>query len=298
MYLTNGVYELSEKFMDDAKHVKIDYDHIDWVAKEMMKLEVPKFPMPKLPENEYEIYNAATTELLAASVNYCYWYGKSTIRPNDVNSTFMYECLMNALYDCKGVSDILYKGVDRFIDLLAVNRFPLLEDRIRHLKELRDGGSDFVIRIVNNNILGDGYEKDGDNEINTYMMEMISKFPGFASDMFLKRASLFFIQLNRRFGWFSNQLNNLHVPADYQIPKMLEHNSCIHYEKPLKAIIEGDGLIQKHSDMECEIRSATVLAMKKLCELTGWDIAQVDGYFFLNRHSATEKFHLTITTDY
>jgi hypothetical protein len=130
------------------------------------------------------------------------------------------------------------------------------------------------------------------------MQKMVSLFPGFASDMFLKRASLFFIQLFRRFGWFAEDLNNLHVPADYQVPKMLNHYGCIIYAEDLTDAIENNTIIEKHSQAECEIRAATVLAIKKLCDLTGWNVAEVDGYFFTRRHDATNPFHLTITTDY
>jgi hypothetical protein len=79
---------------------------------------------------------------------------------------------------------------------------------------------------------------------------------------------------------------------------MLEHNKCISYNPYLRNIISTNQLIPRHSQIECEIRSATVLTMKKLCELTNWNIAEVDGYLFLQRHDAKQNFHLTITTDY
>lgn len=295
MYLSNQVYELSEEFMKDSTFVKMIPEQIEVVADEIVKSGKQRFPIPdRSDDNDVIIYKQVFMELVAASINYCYWYGKGTVRPNNAGSTFMYECLMNAFYN-ENTEDY-NRCIDYLIDILSFNRFPLIEERIKHLTELKSSKArDITIRITNNNI---GVYKKGDNNINTYMSEIIATLPGFASDLFLKRASLFFIQLYRRFGWFSNQLYYLHVPADYQIPKMLEHNKCISYNAYLKNIISTNQLIPKHSQMECEIRSATVLTMKKLCELTGWNIAEVDGYFFLKRYEAKQNFHLTITTDY
>ena len=292
MYLTKQVYELSEKFMKDSTFVKMIPSQIEIVAEEMKKVVKPKFPMPDISD----VNKAVFLELAAAAVNYCYWYGKATVRPNDVNSTFMYQCLMNAFYR----DDIDYsEAIDSFIELIIWNRFPLIEERIKHLNELKTTeAEDFISNLVHRNYNVDPNEPNIMNDINIYMTMLITLFPGFGSDLFLKRASLFFIQLYRRFGWFSDQMHDLHVPADYQIPKMLEHNKCISYNAYLKNLISTNQLIPKHSQMECEIRSATVLTMKKLCELTGWNIAQVDGYFFLQRHEAKENFHMTITTDY
>ena len=56
--------------------------------------------------------------------------------------------------------------------------------------------------------------------------------------------------------------------------------------------------IQKNSIEECEIRSATILVMRELCQLTGNNIADIDTYFFTQRNLVESPFHLTITTDY
>jgi hypothetical protein len=63
-------------------------------------------------------------------------------------------------------------------------------------------------------------------------------------------------------------------------------------------IVDTHQLIPKHSQIECEIRAATVLAGKKLQELTGWNASEIDAWLWLRRKEATKPFHLTITTDY
>ena len=178
--------------------------------------------------------------------------------------------------------------------MLAIERFPLIEERIRHMNQLIPYAIEFCIMIENRYGVGIGQDVDLEYLLN----EMVERFPGFASDMFLKRASLFFIQLHRRFGWFGDELQYLHVPADYQVPKMLEHFNCIVYEDNLKEAINSNQQIPKNSLEECEIRAATILAVREFCNLTGWNVSEIDSFFFLNRHSAENPFHLTITTDY
>lgn len=282
MNLSESVNDLAKRFIEDSEFVDLDDQQIEYLAEEMKETGAPKFPIPEVKD----FFKGAVLELVAASVNYCYWYGKSSIRPLDSNSTKMYDLLLRAFKDFHPGN---FKDcIVTFQVLLSQNRFPLLEERIKHLDELiKFNGPDYIAGFINETETANVQEQ---------MIKLISIFPGFASDLFLKRASLFFIQLHRRFGWFD--LTGLHVPADYQVPKMLNHYKCISYDYSLISAIETCNLIPKGSLPECEIRAATILAVKKLCELTGWNVAEVDGYLFLKRHDCSDPFHLTITTDY
>lgn len=288
MNLIDSVYEISESFMKDPKYVFMNNGIIESVADDMLEHGKMKFYLPDI-ENEYK---GVLLELIASSINYCYWYGKHNIRPNGSSSTMMYELLQNAFFDYKRRDfDLLRISIDRFVKLLSTRRFPLIEERERHLHQILIYGEDFIELLIMK-------YKNGDNKIDYWMNELVETFPGFASDIFLKRASLFFIQLFRRFGWFEKDLHNLHVPADYQIPKMLYSFGCLIYHELLYSKIRSHELIPKGSLVECEIRAATVLTIKKLCDITGWNVAEVDGYFFTKRHDTPLPFHLTITTDY
>ncbi|HUU87763.1 MAG TPA: queuosine salvage family protein [Candidatus Glassbacteria bacterium] len=291
MNLVENVYNIAEQFMKNPTEVRMDEATIEIIANDMLFKGPINFPIPIVED----VFKGVLLELISASINYCYWYGKSTVRPNGACSTLMYKHLDDAFSDYvynpernKSNFNICLKG---FINLLIKNRFPLIEERIIHLIQLHYMGESFVKNIAE--------ECDNDRyDVNEMMHALITLFPGFASDIFLKRASLFFIQLNRRFGWYKDAINNLHVPADYQVPKMLEYFGCISYSKSLKHTIESNKLIAKNSIEECEIRAATILTCKKLCEITGWTISDVDGYFFLRRNEVTGPFHLCITTDY
>ena len=286
MKLANDVFDISASFMKDPQYVLINNKLIDVIADKMIEKGKPKFPLP----NVKDTLIGCILELTAAAVNYCYWYGKYNIRPGGASSTYMYELLMNSFFDFNksNFSNASYrKCVDRFKRLLAFNRFPLLEERCKHLDELECCILEYCSDL----------NKRHDN-LEFYFTELVELFPGFASDIFLKRASLFFIQLFRRFGWFDDELKLLHVPADYQIPKMLNYFGCIDYTLTLENEIEQGRLIPKNSLYECEIRSATIQVIKMLCEKTGWNVAEVDGFFFTKRSICTSPFHLTITTDY
>lgn len=290
MNFIESVFNISESFMKNPRYVYIDYEKIESLGETISKCKKPIFPIPE----EKDILKGVILELVAASINYCYWYGVPHIRPGDASSTRMYELLEHSFSDFQAKSQF-DQCLDNFCMELTLNRFPLLSERINHLNELRckgdiySKGVEYCISIVN--------WKGGSN-LNYFFVSLIEKFTGFASDIFLKRAFLFFIQLFRRFGWFWNELNLLYTPADYQVPKMLEYMGCINYSSDLKSMIESYQLIPKHSQIECEIRSANIIAVKALCEQTGWNVADIDAYFFMRRHETDRPFHLTITTDY
>lgn len=286
MNFIENVYEISESFMKNPKYVFMDDDGIKDTAKGMKLDGKIDFIEPSAYNDQFKL---AVIELVAASINYCYWYGKHDVRVNNCSSTSMYNTLLHSFdgYLDPSRNTSLSDSIELLCKSLAQERFSLLENRIKHLRELKEDAERIVRLIV-----------DTPENIPHHLTYLITSFPGFASDMFLKRSSLFFIQLYRRFGWFENDLHNFFVPADYQIPKMLEFHWCIKYNDELINIINNNILIPKHSQMECEIRSATILTVKKLCELTKWNVADVDSYFFAKRHVNKEPFHLTITTDY
>lgn len=294
-----NVFEISKSFMANPKYVTIDYPILASLSEVILNHEKPIFPIPEVKD----VLKGVLIELVAASINYCYWYGVPHIRPGNASSTRMYELLEKSFEEFQ-IKDQFNTCVDKFCRELTLNRFPLLSERINHLNELKikgkvySKGVEYCISIV------ERYDEKSswcrEYGLNYFMTNLIENFPGFASDIFLKRAFLFFIQLYRRFGWFKDSLNMLYTPADYQVPKMLEHMGCIRYSSHLKEVINSYQLIPKHSQMECEIRSATIISTKTLSELTlsAWNIADIDAYFFMRRHESDRPFHLTITTDY
>ena len=286
MNLIESVYDISERFMIDPKHVNIDYEQLSRVADEMKKSKPIEFPKKDIDD----VYKSCLIELVGNAINYCYWYGKSSVRPLYCCSTKMYDVVFKAFerYKKYNTSYSFDDCIDSAIKYLSVERFPLLEERIKHLNELKTNGERFVETICKQNF-----------DLDYLLTIMVQIFPGYASDMFLKRAFLFFCQVNRNLGLFEDDVKNIPVPADYQVPNMLRYHNIINYNsESLYKKIQYEKLIPKGSLMECEIRSATVLACRQLVKETGWSTPQVDGYFWLRRKEITTPFHLTITSDY
>jgi hypothetical protein len=259
-------------------YVKINTEKIELLANDMIEIGVESF-YEQDPNYKLNIKNEILKELVACSINYCYWYGASNLRPNGCSSSKMYECLELAFRDYKNFDD----RINKLIELLSIKRFPLIEDRKRHLMELCEDwkAQRFIEYVIN---------KKADLKL------MCIYFPSFASDIFLKRASLFFIQMYRKFGWYSDL--EVPVPADYQVPKILKHFGCIEYKPELEEMIYENQLIQKGSIQEIQIRAATIIVCQLLQGITGWTIGDVDSFLWTRRKEVDEPFHLTITTDY
>jgi hypothetical protein len=290
MKLIDSVFDISEEFMKSPKYVHINYDRIAYLANKMLEEGKREFITESTGEKEKEV---VFKELIASSINYCYWYGSSNIRPNGCSSGKMYEVVNKAVDTHNYNNDRLETIKSLLRTSLAVGRFPLLEERVRHIDEIIS-------------VMGYGYAsvvstyKELDHPEYYYFENLISFFPGFASDIFLKRASLFFLQLYRTFGWFEELVHYLHIPADYQVPKILRGFGAIEYKAPLDHMVNYGQLIEKGSIMECEIRAATILVCEELQKQLGWNwnAADVDGWLWLRRKEVDMPFHLTITTDY
>ena len=286
------VFDLSKKALAiKPQSVKINDEKINQLI-EQMKADGKGSFYDSEPNQGYKtgIYIDILKELVASSINYCYWYGSHDIRPNGVSSTSMYDDVNTVFGDCGDRALNFDKRIQHLITLLSVHRYPLLESRKMHLLELCEGrkAEKFASMVGSKEYSGE-----------RLFYEMVETFQGFASDIFLKRASLFFIQLYRKFGWWENDLMlTLHVPADYQVPKILRHFGCIEYSEELAMKISENKLIENSSLEELQIRSATVRACTMLQYGTGWTIADVDTYLWTKRKLTNDPFHLTITSDY
>lgn len=285
-----GVFDLAYEALEKKpKYVTINLEKVNELAEKMKEDGIPEFYEDK---SEYHtgIHIDILKELVASSINYCYWYGAHDIRPNSVSSTSMYQDVETVFEGVKHQALNFEMRMRELIELLSKHRYPLLEERKRHLLELcEDRKAEVFTAMVQNKSL---------SSVNLFN-ELVSRFQGFSSDLFLKRASLFFIQLYRKFGWYKDDLMTiLHVPADYQVPKILKYFGCIEYDDILSKKINQMKLIKKHSLEEIQIRAATIKVCTELQNKTGWTIADVDTYLWGMRKLTDDPFHLTITSDY
>lgn len=253
-----------------------------------------------------QYYELISYELILDSVNYNYWYGSSDIRPNGASSYEMSKLLDAAFLDAHSneYDDprlIAQHALRQFEKALIDNRYPNLENRLKHLSQLHTTFEHaqgivcgWIERVMMAKVL-DPEQVDNAEEI---LNILIHNYPSFAGDMFLKRAFLFIIEMNRRMGWFKEDIAKIPIPADYQIPKMLSYYGVFNHSNDLKRMIGSHSIIQSGSLMECELRASSIKACKLIADYAGITMADVDTYLFANRKQSVAPFHLTITTDY
>lgn len=286
--MIKNVFDVAEKALTKTPlHVTINENKIDELADIMKEYDPNSFygDREKNP-NRIDIIK----ELVFDSINYCYWYGTCDIRPNNISSTHLLELINDVFKGVESHALNFESRINQLIYLLSYNRYPLLEERKRHLQELCENrkAETFVGYIMSK--LNNGEE---------LMDIMLGMFQGYSSDIFLKRASLFFIQLYRKYGlWKDNLINVLPVPADYQVPKILKYYGCLEYSTELETDISENVLIPKDSIKEIQIRAATIKVCNELKEKLNWNIADIDTYLWGSRKISNAPFHLTISTNY
>ncbi len=284
--LIDSVMNMSKDFTGDGMPVTVDADKVKELSDNMQETGKMVFDVEDI--SDLSITNGILVELFASAVNYCFWYGKYDFRPTNKSSSYMlYNVIIEAVdKSFKGVVD--HNFVNAIIDKFVFDRYPLLEERIKHTLEVALGTYEFIMFVHMNK----------DNDVRIVLHELVRRYPGFASDMFLKRAFLFVMQLNRKLNFFNDTINKIPVPSDYQVPKMLEHFECLVYSPELINKIKSHRMIPRYSIDEISIRAATVLACDRLSELTGWTKSEIDAWLWLRRKECDKPFHLTITTDY
>lgn len=306
--LMDSVFDLSNMIMKDPQFVSFNPSQTTLVAQEIKEawairsaeywMGYPIWFEEVRGKSELN-YMLLSYELMAGAVNYQYWCGKSDVRLNDAGATLMYH-ILDECFEAAGSMHVVghrtvcEEAAKSFIKQIILYRLPDAESRIRHVKEVLDTMKDGP-NVISNMV------KDihaGKLRLEEFIERVVTTYPGYAGDMFLKRPFLLAMMLYRRVQWFKRDINLLPIPADYQIPKMLKWMGCIEYSKELSDMIDTNTLIPKGSLMECEIRAASILACNAIADEVDIIMCDVDTYLWLNRKKCTDPFHLTITTDY
>lgn len=310
--LMDGVIKLSERFMEDPFYVRLKPKNIQDVALKIKKeikdksehwLGYPNWMAKNKLTNDQVLDDSLRDELLlwyeliAGAVNYQYWCGKYNIRPNNSGATLMYQLLNLSFAQTEAIYPYRTYALlasNKFIENLAIHRFPALGDRIKHIREIftNDFHTSPFTSYVNK-------RKKEDFKLEDFIEKVVISFPGYAQDIFLKRVFLLCMMLYRRTKWFEDEIHKLPIPADYQVPKVLYHLDCLSYDEILENKINANELIPYGSQIEHEIRAASILACKQLAEHAGCSMCDIDSYLWLKgQEIKLQRFHLTVTTDY
>ena len=309
IHLIKEVHDLAD-LIDavDNEYVNIDEDRYFEMV-EFMKKRPPKqrqVDENKIDPSNLKVQEFILKELVADSVNYCYWVYDSDIRPNNSGSTRMRELLnenFQADMAMRSQIDFEYQ-LRRFYSAMMLNRFPLMDKRLKHLMALarpvvvRDAsasmpyeGSPVGFVLVDMVSCGTDFNRAFDF--------LVTQCDGFGDDPFLKRAILFFMQMNRILGLYEEDIKQFPIPADYQVPKMLNAYGITKYAQFLDQLIYNGAHLLENSPAEMAIRATSIVTCRTLAKDLGWSSADVDGWFFTRRKEFTHtKHHCCITSNY
>jgi hypothetical protein len=270
-------------------YVSVDYDYADQLARKIKKVKVPRRP------NRHPM--VFWRELIASSINYCYWYGSAGIRPQGCGSTKMYE-IVDAALASVGENRLFAEApgvtaMQTICKAIIHGGFPLADQRVRHLREVWGHGGAFL------NLHRELSQDPSSAESMACLLNrLVEDLPGFSGDLFRKRAFLMANLMYREHGWFKEGISALPIAADYQIPKMLNHFQVIRYRNSLDREVLSGVLIPEHSRKEVEIRAASVLACQYIAQKAGVTPTDVDAFLWTRRQESDLNFHLTPTTAY
>jgi hypothetical protein len=305
MSLIDSVWTLSDKFLKDARMVSIDDSRIVEIAEYVKNWIGEKhcvawgFPKCINSKDKDAIQDLFLYEIIANSVNYCYWFGRYDVRPNEANCALMYKLLgesFDKLHEMQKTAQFHPSHeveiiIDAFIEKLNLMRFPLVDHRIKHLKEVQDSNC-YLRSFIEAAVQREDYRAE------EWLKILVTTLPGYSKDLFLKRAMLFIMQMYRRCRLFENDIGKVLIPADYQIPKMLRWLGCTNYSEALAYLVDNNIPLPENGQAECEIRATTIQVSKRIAELANCTSEAVDSYLFNRRYDCKEPFHLVITTNY
>ena len=232
------------------------------------------------------VYNA-----INASLQYSFFLANSKIRFDNMDSFWVMGMLDDIFRDAKVEStQDIYKLRDKINEKLIASNITLLDTRIITVNEVFKK-LDFI--------------EYGNSFLDIkHSIEMLKKLVCFKKDIFFKKG-LFAIMISNRMmpklrenKKYKKELYSLPVPADYQIPKMLRHFGLIEMSKELANIIASNIPLPENSEMELNIRAATIQASRKIAKNNNISVDDVDAYLFMLRKECNLKHHICSTTNY
>jgi hypothetical protein len=233
------------------------------------------------------IFNA-----INASLQYSFFTARADIRFDGIDSQWiitMLDEVFEAL-QVRTVTDV-YRIKEQIIERLIDSNITLLRSRVETVEEVF-GKLNF-------------YEYGATYADVALSIEMIKTLVCFKQDLFFKKG-LFAVMMTGRmlpelktvYPQYVAQLSHLPVPADYQIPKMLRHYGLIVFSEALEKMVEHNIILQENSEMELNIRAATVLVCGLIAKQNGVSADDVDGYLFSKRDESGLRHHLCVTEGY
>ncbi len=314
--MLDKVLETSKFVVDNAKHVKINYDKANELIDELLKFDNVHY-LTKVP---YGVYDMSTRDiinflLIYDSIDFSFLGNpKWTINVNgkDLDGGIaLLHCIFN-MFDGRDSLEV-YKQLENmtledFKEILKGNiDIPLLEERYKIVSSIAE--------IVNKKMNGSFYDYIKDmNTDQEIFKTILNNFSGFEDTRTYKGQTVYFYKLAQLLTSdilhvIENKeqkevdYSNLLGCADYKIPQVMQGFGILEYDTKLSSLLETKTEIEENSEYEVEIRASMIVVINYIWEQIDKSIDRIDiNDFIWNKgQDKTKKYkpyHLTRTKSY
>lgn len=314
--MLDKVLETSKFVVDNAKHVKINYDKANELIDELLKFDNVHY-LTKVP---YGVYDMSTRDiinflLIYDSIDFSFWGNpKWTINVNgkDLDGGIaLLHCIFN-MFDGRDSVEV-YKQLENmaledFKEILKGNiDIPLLEERYKIVSSIAE--------IVNKKMNGSFYDYIKDmNTDQEIFKTILNNFSGFEDTRTYKGQTVYFYKLAQLLTSdilhvIENKeqkevdYSNLLGCADYKIPQVMQGFGILEYDTKLSSLLETKTEIEENSEYEVEIRASMIVVINYIWEQINKIIDRIDinDFIWSKGQDKTKKYkpyHLTRTKSY
>lgn len=314
--MLDKVLETSKFVVDNAKHVKINYDKANELIDELLKFDNVHY-LTKVP---YGVYDMSTRDiinflLIYDSIDFSFWGNpKWTINVNgkDLDGGIALLHYIFNMFDGRDSVEV-YKQLENmtledFKEILKGNiDIPLLEERYKIVSSIAE--------IVNKKMNGSFYDYIKDmNTDQEIFKTILNNFSGFEDTRTYKGQTVYFYKLAQLLTSdilhvIENKeqkevdYSNLLGCADYKIPQVMQGFGILEYDTKLSSLLETKTEIEENSEYEVEIRASMIVVINYIWEQIDKIIDRIDinDFIWSKGQDKTKKYkpyHLTRTKSY
>ena len=311
--MLDKVLETSKFVVDNAKHVKINYDKANELIDELLKFDNVHY-LTKVP---YGVYDMNTRDiinflLIYDSIDFSFWGNpKWTIDANgkDLDGGIaLLHCIFNLFNGRDSVE--VYKqlenmSLEEFKEILKGNiDIPLLKERHKIVSS--------IAKIVNKKMNGSFYDYIKDmNTDQEIFKTILNNFSSFEDTRTYKGQIVYFYKLAQLLT--SDILHVIEIKeqkevdyssllgcADYKIPQVMQGFGILEYDTELSSLLETKIEIEENSEYEVEIRASMIVVINYIWEQIDKSIDRIDinDFIWSKGQDKTKKYkpyHLTRT---
>lgn len=314
--MLSKVLETTRYVVDNAKHVKINYDKANLLIKELLRFDNVHY-LTKVP---YDIYGMSTRDivnflLIYDSIDFSFWGNpKWTINVGgkDLDGGIaLLHCmfnLFNGLDSIEVYQQIENMTLEEFKEILKGSiEIPLLEERYNIITG--------IAKIVNEKMNGSFYDYIKDMNTDQQIFETIlNNFSSFEDTRSYNGQTIYFYKLAQLLT--SDILHVIEIKeqkevnyssllgcADYKIPQVMQGFGILEYDAKLSLLLETKTEIEENSEYEVEIRASMIVVINYIWEQIEKSIDRIDINDFIwskgqDKTKQYKPYHLTRTKSY